>query len=806
MAVATLLLLSTLLLLATHCNSQQCEAIFIKHPEDTVFDVNQTNVSLCCELNTTGFFRWDVRLTGRENSLDVGASMPDYNFEIDPTNGALIITSVQTFHQGVYACRIPNCPQPVRSNNATVSIRGPPMIKIEDSYSIDNGMELNFNGCIIGIPESTLVLYRVKDGVRQSVDTSRFHLMLIGFSFEISVSNPARADNGTYQLVADNGRGTDERNFDIIVIGPDPPIITFMPDSEVVSTFDSPVGITCSVPETAVDASLEMVWRGPMGQEVRETGTVFVTQMEAHSLTLQISTLQQNHTGVYMCTTTNVNSNDMGAATIYGPPRQVAMPTIADSQISWVRPTRGAPVDSFRLRVVREDTDESVADRTTDATEIAIGSLGLSSGRYEVSVAAISRGVEGERSDSAVFEVTSSFPVAIVAGAVGGALVLVALVTCCCAFFLCYWYPHKRRLTTQQQSWSKEDLETAPVNNYTTLTLHQPPELPPSPSSPLLSLFSADIDPKWEFPRENVHLSEVLYEGQYTILYKGTARGIKEQKTIEVAIKSVKDDATEDDVKSLVCEMELLASLGPHPNIVSLMRVCTVGKPLYMVLEYMCHGDLLGFLRASRGHYGMYTISPGIRNQPPCLHLSSRDLLSIAAKVANGMRFLADRKLAHRALCARNILVGTSMDIKIYNVGAFDMTFENRDTLVKWLSPETLFDGTATTYSDVWSFGVLLWELVTVGGTPYAEILPGDLYTQLYNGMRMPKPQHCAQEVYDIMRVCWERNPSDRPYFGIIQEQLEALEDSKLSFLDLRNYSEYDYSQFEEPPQLSTAL
>ncbi|XP_064407150.1 fibroblast growth factor receptor 3-like isoform X2 [Halichondria panicea] len=122
--------------------------------------------------------------------------------------------------------------------------------------------------------------------------------------------------------------------------------------------------------------------------------------------------------------------------------------------------------------------------------------------------------------------------------------------------------------------------------------------------------------------------------------------------------------------------MEMLSSIGPHKNIVSMLRVYTVGKPMYMVMEYMCHGDLLGFLKTSRGHSGRYT----------------------GAKIANGMRYLADRKLVHRTLYAKNVLVGANMSIKIYNVGCFDMTFESRNYIMKWLAPETLFDQTATTY------------------------------------------------------------------------------------------------------------
>lgn len=157
-------------------------------------------------------------------------------------------------------------------------------------------------------------------------------------------------------------------------------------------------------------------------------------------------------------------------------------------------------------------------------------------------------------------------------------------------------------MNSQQQRWGSEEdkVDSFVPNTYTTLALHPGnTELPPSPSTPLISsFFSTDIDPKWEFPRENLQLKDVLYEGQFTILYKGTMKGVKER-MIEVAIKSVRgtcvppsvittsillinfiflDDANEDDVKALVSEMETLAGLGQHPNIISLIRVCTVGS------------------------------------------------------------------------------------------------------------------------------------------------------------------------------------------------------------------------------------
>ena len=291
-----------------------------------------------------------------------------------------------------------------------------------------------------------------------------------------------------------------------------------------------------------------------------------------------------------------------------------------------------------------------------------------------------------------------------------------------------------------------------------------------------MSMFG-DVDPKWEFPREFLQLSEILHDGYATVLFKGSATGIKGgDKQIDVAVKTSKEGCSEDDIKALIADIEFLASLGPHPNIIGLLRVCTVESPICMVLEYMCHGDLLGFLRASRGHHGLYTVFPGKREQLPSLNLTSRDIINIATKISSGMMFLEKKKAVHGSLCASNVLVGTSLDIKI-NIGGYDL---NRENNIKWMAPETLFDGTSTTLSDVWSFGITMWELVTVGGTPYAEILPFDLYSQLCGGMRLPKPMHCAQEVYDIVKMCWEKISTERLSFYGLHERLDALAQSKM--------------------------
>ena len=132
-------------------------------------------------------------------------------------------------------------------------------------------------------------------------------------------------------------------------------------------------------------------------------------------------------------------------------------------------------------------------------------------------------------------------------------------------------------------------------------------------------------------------------------------------------------------------EIKMMSSVGIHENVVGLLRMCLsereslsyvgldhlcfVTAPAYLITEYFAHGDLLGFLRASRGHYGMYTVSPGTGYKTHPCSVQGQDLLKMATQIAAGMNYLAEKKVAHRSLCARNVLVGTGLQVKVYNYG-----------------------------------------------------------------------------------------------------------------------------------------
>lgn len=129
----------------------------------------------------------------------------------------------------------------------------------------------------------------------------------------------------------------------------------------------------------------------------------------------------------------------------------------------------------------------------------------------------------------------------------------------------------------------------------------------------------------------------------------------------------VDNNSSPEEVKVLIEEMDLMQDLGIHPNVVNVLAVCTVGDPVYLIMDYFTHGDLLGFLRATRGHTEHYTVSAGTETKVPSCTVQAQDLLNIAYQVASGMTFLEEKKVVHRSLCARNVLVSNGLQVKIYN-------------------------------------------------------------------------------------------------------------------------------------------
>ncbi|XP_065657665.1 uncharacterized protein LOC136082398 isoform X3 [Hydra vulgaris] len=273
---------------------------------------------------------------------------------------------------------------------------------------------------------------------------------------------------------------------------------------------------------------------------------------------------------------------------------------------------------------------------------------------------------------------------------------------------------------------------------------------------------------------------------------------------VNVAVKLLKDGAKQSEFDDFVEEINLMKDIGYHKNIVNLIGCSHVKRPLCLVVEFMENGDLLQFLRKRKtkliasktdgDSLASIIFTPTYQNLlqiKDSTHeisiieteaITPDDLLSFAWQVASGMEYLSCIKLVHRDLAARNILVGANNNAKISDFGLTrkinnDLNYMgcNRRRLpIKWMSVEAIFEHMFTSHSDVWSYGVVLFEIVTLGEIPYPSISNRELVDLLKNGYRMDRPDNCSQFMFDYMLRCWDEDPLQRPTFTELRELFES--------------------------------
>uniref|UniRef100_A0A8C8VQA5 Vascular endothelial growth factor receptor 3 n=1 Tax=Pelusios castaneus TaxID=367368 RepID=A0A8C8VQA5_9SAUR len=335
---------------------------------------------------------------------------------------------------------------------------------------------------------------------------------------------------------------------------------------------------------------------------------------------------------------------------------------------------------------------------------------------------------------------------------------------------------------------------------------------------------------KWEFPRERLRLGKVLGHGAFGKVVEASAFGINKSNSCEtVAVKMLKEGATASEHKALMSELKILIHIGNHLNVVNLLGACTKPNgPLMVIVEFCKYGNLSNYLRTKREGFSPYrvrsllpfaaslgafpVISAGRRIsvveaawgrvistswereqfffplwtvddlwQTP---LTMEDLICYSFQVARGMEFLASRKCIHRDLAARNILLSENNVVKICDFGLARDIYKDPDYVrkgsarlpLKWMAPESIFDKVYTTQSDVWSFGVLLWEIFSLGASPYPGVQINEEFCQrLKDGTRMRAPEYATAEIYRIMLNCWHGDPKERPTFSDLVEILGDL-------------------------------
>ncbi|XP_008203443.1 tyrosine-protein kinase Btk29A isoform X1 [Nasonia vitripennis] len=260
---------------------------------------------------------------------------------------------------------------------------------------------------------------------------------------------------------------------------------------------------------------------------------------------------------------------------------------------------------------------------------------------------------------------------------------------------------------------------------------------------------------KWEIDPAELHLLEELGSGQFGVVRRGKWRG-----SIDVAVKMMKEGTMSED--DFIEEAKVMTKLQ-HQNLVQLYGVCSKDRPIYIVTEYMRHGSLLNYLRRHETTLGS---NVGL-------------LLDMCIQVCKGMAYLERHNYIHRDLAARNCLVGSENVVKVADFGLARYVLDDQYTSsggtkfpIKWAPPEVLNYTRFSSKSDVWAYGVLMWEVFTCGKMPYGRLKNTEVVERVQRGIILEKPKACFKEVYEVMRKCWAHCPEVRPSFRVLKEQL----------------------------------
>nr|XP_046228936.1 tyrosine-protein kinase SRK2 [Scatophagus argus] len=275
---------------------------------------------------------------------------------------------------------------------------------------------------------------------------------------------------------------------------------------------------------------------------------------------------------------------------------------------------------------------------------------------------------------------------------------------------------------------------------------------------------------QWEIDRKSIKLLRKLGAGQFGEVFEGLWND-----TTPVAVKTLKPGSM--DPEDFLREAQIMKRLR-HTKLIQLYAVCTMEDPIYIITELMSNGSLLDYLQNDKGN---------------TLRIS--DQTEMAAQVAAGMAFLELQNYIHRDLAARNVLVGENNTCKVADFGLARVFMKENENVyeakegtkfpVKWTAPEAIHDSRFSIKSDIWSFGILLYEIITFGQTPYPGMSNNQVVQKILQGYRMPCPPNCPKVMYNIMLDCWRENEQERPTFETLQWKLEDFFD-----LDVTSYDD----------------
>ncbi|XP_068111151.1 tyrosine-protein kinase STYK1 [Hyperolius riggenbachi] len=272
----------------------------------------------------------------------------------------------------------------------------------------------------------------------------------------------------------------------------------------------------------------------------------------------------------------------------------------------------------------------------------------------------------------------------------------------------------------------------------------------------------------WDRVREPLQL---MGEGRFGPIYKTALRGREGGQERDIVIKQLRGTAQPSEVRDFLQRAAFQTWLGTHPHLVDVIGCCSEAMPFCMVQECVEPGSLLQFLWDCRRDF--------VSSQGILYDITECQVYMISLQVLSALQFLHDRNLVHGDVAARNVLIQHNFTIKLtglggacemHSVGSFPT---RRPAPLKWMAPERLLHLSVTSKSDVWSFGILLYEIITLGAPPYPEVPPSSILQHLQRGNIIKRPSTCKQTLYNIMKACWAWKASDRISLPELCKRLE---------------------------------
>ncbi|KAJ6656857.1 hypothetical protein lerEdw1_003188 [Lerista edwardsae] len=529
-----------------------------------------------------------------------------------------------------------------------------------------------------------------------------------------------------------------------------------------------PVSMACTRPPSAphgvaaigLGTKVQLRWAPPRDTGGRED----ITALTATALT--ISDLEPHVNYTFAVEARNGVSHlgpqrSFGVASISvnqtGPPRVTSVTLDGRSAtsltLSWsVPPRQRSHVQKYEITYKKKRDEKSYSVQRCEGTSVTLLNLAPST-QYLVSIKALTQEGYGDSSTEHEFETQAEVSDGVSsAAALGGSiagLVVMGLMVLGVVLFLRRRRSLRARQTPEDVYFSKSE-QLKPLKTYVD------PHTYEDPNQAVLK-FTTEIHPSC------ISWQKVIGAGEFGEVYKGTLKTPK--KDIAVAVKTLKSGYTEKQRIDFLSEASLMGQFCHH-HIIRLEGVVSKNKPLMIITEYMENGALDKFLREKDGEFCVI------------------QLVGMLRGIASGMKYLVSMNYVHRDLAARNILVNSQLVCKVSDFGLSRVLEDDPDATyttsggkipIRWTAPEAISHRKFTSASDVWSYGIVMWEVMSYGERPYWELSNHEVMKAINEGFRLPAPMDCPSAIYQLMMRCWQQERSQRPKFTDIVSILDKL-------------------------------